>query len=66
MASPGPVDLQLVDIIPTLLDVAKPLIGLIVGLIFVVKPEMIPILIKNLFSLPAKIKREYIVTQREQ
>jgi|GEM_PF-950245 len=66
VASPGPVDFQIVEIIPMCIDAAKLLAGLTIGTISVVKPEIIPSLLKNLFSLPAEIQREYITTRREK
>lgn len=65
VSSPGPVDFSIVNNIPAILDAAKILAGITVGTLAFVKPEAIPTLLKNLFSLPAEINREYITTKRE-
>lgn len=66
IASPGPVDFQIAEAIPQLIDAAKVLAGLTIGAISVVKPEAIPTFLKSLFSLPAEVNREYIAAKREK
>lgn len=66
VASPGPVDFEIIGIIPELVEAAKILAGLTVGTLSVVKPEAIPTFLKNLFSFPAEVTREYISTEREK
>lgn len=66
VASPGPVDFQIVDAVPHCLDAIKILAGLTIGAISVVKPEAIPTLIKSLLTLPAEVDREYITARREK
>jgi len=64
VASPGPVDFLIVDALPKILEGAGILAGITIGTISVLKPELIPSFIKNMFSLPAEINREYIATKR--
>lgn len=66
VASPGPVDFEILEIIPNFIDAAKVLAGLTIGAISVVKPDAIPTFLKNLFSLPAEVSREYIAARREK
>lgn len=66
VASPGPVDFSIVDSWPYIMDAANIVAGLTMGVISTVKPDAIPQLIKNLFSLPASISREYIAKEREK
>ena len=64
VASPGPVDFQLSEIIPNCIEYVKLLGGLTIGVLAVTKPEAIPTLLKNLFSLPAEVSREYVASER--
>lgn len=64
IASPGPVDFQIVEVIPQCLDAVKILAGLTIGTISVVKPEAIPTFIKSLLTLPTEVDREYIAAKR--
>ena len=66
VASPGPVDFSIVDSWPYIMDGAKLVAGLTMSVLSAVKPDAIPGLIKNLFSLPATISREYIAKEREK
>lgn len=66
IASPGPVDFQITEAIPQLIDAAKVFARLTIGTISVVKPEAIPTFLKSLFSLPAEVNREYIAAKREK
>ncbi len=54
IASPGPVDFQIVDAIPQLIDAAKVFAGLTIGAISVVKPEAIPTFLKKPFLTPSR------------
>ena len=65
VASPGPVDFFIADTLPQIQQSAWVLAGITIGTVSVLKPELIPAFIKNLFSLPAEISREYISTKRE-
>lgn len=65
VSSPGPVDFSIVDSIPDIIEGAKIVAGLTVGILSAVKPDAIPGFIKNIISLPATINREYIAAKRE-
>lgn len=66
VASPGPVDFQIIEAIPDFIEAAKVLVGVTIGVLSVVKPEAIPTFLKNLFTLPAEVNREYIAAKREK
>jgi len=65
VSSPGPVDFEILNLLPNLVDGACTLFGLTLGGIAVAKPEVIPTFLKNIFCLPAEITREYIDAKRE-
>ena len=65
VASPGPVDFFITGILPQILQRADILAAITVGTMSILKPESIPEFIKNLLSLPARIKKEYISAKRE-
>lgn len=66
VASPGPVDFEIVGLLPELSEAVKLLVGLTIGTLSIVKPESIPTFLKSLFSLPAEVTREYVSAKREK